>query len=1076
MKKNLRILFTLAAVLLLALSGAGCSAKAKKAYHLSRADHYYNAGQYGQAEIEYLNVLRYEPANSQAYTRLGLIYYDQGRLPRAAYFLKKGSQMSPDNLDVRLKLGFIYSSVGQFTQALAQANYVLEKKPQDDEAPILLVEGSVLPKDIETTRQRLQTMAHNGDRAPIEVALGNLAMRTHDVPAASAAYQKAAALDPKSPDVNAALASAAWAQGDLKHAEAFFKAAADAAPARSPRRMQYVRFMIQTGNLPGARAALDGMLKATPDYLPATMMLAEIAAAEKKYDECAQWLDKVLALDSDNFDALDFQAKLAMTRGKPDQAVAVLERMSRVYPLVAPVHYQLGTAYLAVNDLVKAADSFNRALELNPNFADATLMLAQIQINNGNAASAISALERLRQKQPRLAQAQLLLADAYRNQGRLNDALAIYQGLESMYPTNAQIVLLHGAALQSSDPAGARKAFERVLELSPDQPEAIERLVDLDLSDQQYDSAMQLISHEIQKQPKRVAFRMTEAKVLLAQKKQDQAGAVLLQALEIDPGALGASLLLAQIYSNTGQNEKAMAMLNAVMARDPKNTLALMMVANIYSASLDYKSAAETYEKLLILDPKYSPALNNLAYLYSEYLNNLDRAYELARRARDLLPFDPSTADTLGWICFKKGSYSTALGLLQESAAKLTAVPEVQFHLGMANYMTADEAAARTALQWAWQNGTNFPGRAECGRCLSILDINPDTAEAATITLLDKRVAEKTDDPVALVRLARIYERQGNTAKAVAAYEAIFQALPQNLNAMVNLIRLYTPKDFTPKNLKQAYDLAKAANKLAPYDAGVSHTLGRLAFQSGDYQLAAGVLQQLLQNQPNDAGLLFDYAQAAYSVGRVSEARTALQNALNLNLSGPPAAQARRILELTALAADPAQAAAAGARIAEVLKSDPDDVPALVAQAAASEYNSNPAAAEQAGEKVLELYPDFTPAQMQLARLYTAQPGKLARAYALAAKVRETLPDDPSAAKIMGVILFQQGDYNSAVNLLQQSASKLDSDAGVFYYLGSAQFHLKKLAECKASLQQALALKLPAPLAQSAQQMLSGLK
>jgi tetratricopeptide (TPR) repeat protein len=1072
MKKIIRNLFTVVALALLALAATGCTAKAKKAYHLSRANHYYDASQLGQAEVEYLNVLRYDPANSLAFGRLGLIYYDQGRLQRALFFLAKGSQLTPDNTEYRLKLGFIYSSVGQFTQAIAQANFVLQKKPQDDEAPILLVEGSVLQKDVVASRQRLQTMARNGDRAAIEVALGNLALRERDVATASADFKKAQALDPKSAAVNAALATAAWAQGDLKQAEAFFKAAADASPPRSPRQMQYVRFKVETGDFTGARAKLAEILQAAPDYLPASMMLAQIAAAEKKYDECGEWLDKVLAIDPDNFDALFFQGELELARGEPDKAVTDLERMARIYPQVPQVYYQLGSAYFSANDFPKAADSLNRALELNPNFVDATLLLAQIQIKNNNPGPAIVALENVRQKQPRLVQAQLLLADAYRMQNRVSDALSIYDALETAYPTNVQVTLLHGAALlQLQDKAGARKAFERVLQLSPGHVPAIEQLVDLDLSETNFAAATELLNSEIQKAPKLVALRVLSAKVLLAQRKRDLAETTLLQALTIDPDHQGVLLLLAQLYSDTGQNEKALAKVNAVMARDPKNPSALMLAAGICEANKDYQAAADAYEKVLKIDPKFSPALNNLAYLYSEYLNNLDRAYELAQHARELLPFNAATADTLGWICFKKGSYQTALGLLRESAPQMATVPEVQFHLGMASYMTADEATARAALGRAWQLGSNFTGRAECGRCLSILDINPATADAAAAATLEKRVAEKADDPVALVRLARIYQRQGNTDKAAAAYEAILQALPQNLDAMVNLTRLYAAKD-----PKKAYEMAKAASKLAPYDPDISHTLGQLAFLAGDYHLALSVFQQTLQNRPNDPSLLFDYAQAAYSEGNVSDAQTALQNVLASNPSADQAGQTRRILDMLALAAAPAQAAAANARIAEVLKAEPNEVPALMARAAASEFNADPATAEQADEKALAHYPDFTPAQKQLARLYAADPAKLDRAYTLAAKAHDALPDDPEAAKILGVILVQRGDYSHAVNLLQQSAQKLNADPEVFYNLGTAQFHLKNRAESKASLQQALALKLSGHPAELAKQMLSELK
>jgi tetratricopeptide (TPR) repeat protein len=1076
MQKNIRRLLMLAVAALLVAGGTGCSAKAKKAYHLSRADRFYDAHRLERAEIEYLNVLRYDPANRQAFGRLGLIYYDEGRLQRAMFFLAKGSELSPDDLDLRLKLGFIYSSAGQFKPAQDAANFILNKNPQADEASLLLAESSLQPKEIAAARLRLQALALKGDRAALEVALGNLSLHEKNLAAAAAAFKKAQALDAKSSAVSAALASLAWVQGDLKQADAGFKAAAEASPARSPHRMQYARFKIQSGDLAGGRQVLEDILKAAPDYVPASLVLAEIAVSEKKFDECASLLNAVLAMDPDNFDALYFQGRLALARNDADQAVTVMERMARLYPLVARVHSQLGAVYLAVNDPAKAMASLNRALELDPALTEATLLLAEVQIKTGNAAPVIVSLERLRQKQPQLVAAQLLLADAYRLQGRTSDAIAIYGPLEKMFPQNDQIPLLRGAALlQLSDTAAARQAFERVLELSPGQLPAMEQLVELDLKAKQFDAALQRLNGEVQKNPKRVELRILMAKVFLAQGKRDQAEATLLQALAIDPEKEGTCLLLAQLYSDVGQNEKALANLAAAMAKDPKDTSALMLAAKIYSDKKDYPGAAAAYEKLLKIDPKYSPAMNNLAYIYSENLSRLDRAYELAQRARELLPFDPSTADTLGWICFKKGSYSTALGLLQESAAKLPDVAEVQFHFGMASYMTDDEASARAALQRAWQlassPGAAFSATNECQRCLSILDLKPATADAAARAMLEKRISEKADDPVARVRVAAIYQRDGNVSKAITAYEAILQSLPKNLDVMIQLTRLYAATD-----TKKAYDMAKAANQLAPYNPDVSHALGRLAFLSGDYQLAASLLQQTLSVRPDDPQLLFDYAQAAYSVGKVSEAQTALQHALAMNLPATSAGPVRQMLDLIGLATIPAQAAAANSRIGDILKAEPDDVPALMAWATACEFKADNAGAEQAGEKILTRYPDFTPAQKQLARLYAAEPAKADRAYALAAKAHGAFPNDPELAKIMGVILVQRGDYNHGVNLLKQSAALLTTDAEVFYYLGTAQFHLNNRTESKASLQLALALKLAGQPAAAAKQMLSELK
>ena len=74
----------------------------------------------------------------------------------------------------------------------------------------------------------------------------------------------------------------------------------------------------------------------------------------------------------------------------------------------------------------------------------------------------------------------------------------------------------------------------------------------------------------------------------------------------------------------------------------------------------------------------------------------------------------------------------------------------------MVNYMMGNEDAARTAFQRALQitAGPEFSERDECKTCLAILAINPRSADADAMATLEKRIAEKPGDPVALGRLA----------------------------------------------------------------------------------------------------------------------------------------------------------------------------------------------------------------------------------------------------------------------------------------------------------------------------------
>ena len=104
---------------------------------------------------------------------------------------------------------------------------------------------------------------------------------------------------------------------------------------------------------------------------------------------------------------------------------------------------------------------------------------------------------------------------------------------------------------------------------------------------------------------------------------------------------------LVQTYVATNKLPQALDQLQAQLAKDPKNASALLTLALLYERMENFPQARDAYEKVLSINPNFVPALNNLAYLDAERLNDLDKAYELARRARDLQGDDPAIAARL---------------------------------------------------------------------------------------------------------------------------------------------------------------------------------------------------------------------------------------------------------------------------------------------------------------------------------------------------------------------------------------------------------------------------------------------
>src|ERR1041385_4352642 len=146
------LLFLLAAGVFLS---TGCTAKIKKARHLSRADKYYNTGQYAKAEVEYLNVVQLDSTNAHVLGRLGSIYYEEGRPIRSYAFLKKASELNPNDLDLQLKLSNIDLARGNPNGAYEKALSVLSKSPTNPEAPVLLADSITNQAQAELVRARL---------------------------------------------------------------------------------------------------------------------------------------------------------------------------------------------------------------------------------------------------------------------------------------------------------------------------------------------------------------------------------------------------------------------------------------------------------------------------------------------------------------------------------------------------------------------------------------------------------------------------------------------------------------------------------------------------------------------------------------------------------------------------------------------------------------------------------------------------------------------------------------------------------------------------------------------------------
>jgi putative PEP-CTERM system TPR-repeat lipoprotein len=1057
-----------------ALIGGGCTKHARMERLLARANRDFDAGAYDKAELEYTGSRRFAPFNPVAIRQLGILYFDEGRLTHAYAFLKKAVELDPKNVQAQIKLGEASLARGAIKDARDAAKLALDREPSNEEALLLLANTARTgPEETETTRIVERLRNANKDCAGYHLVMGRMLLLHRDSSGAEKETRAAMALDPKSSAGYEDLGEIFLLQRDAKQAGQAFRTAAQLAPLRSARRLRDIDFRIRTGAGAEAKKDLAELCKNAPDYIPAWVYAMKMALAERRYDDCAAAIQTILFRDLGNYDAVTARGLLKMARNDPAGAVADLQKAEELFPHALQVKYELALAYERLGDTERAIDRLNAAVALEPNYREAVLLLADLDIRKANATAAVALLNPLLKRSPEIRQAYLLLAQAYLTEKNLALALGVYQHMAAGFPKDPEPLYRAGIALDEAGRAPqAREAFESAVKAAPGYGPALEMLVKLDLAEKHEDAAAGRVQELIVKYPTLGVPWFLKGEADLAMNRIDEAEADFGKAAELEPKSQQAYLALARLYLATDKTKEALDKLAALVDRT-KSVTALMQIAAIHSALKQFDAAAADYRKLLSFDPKFGPALNNLADLDSENLGKVDEAYEIAKRAREAAPEDAIIGDTLGWVLFKKGDYHGALDLFQESAGRAPEDPTVQYHLGMAHYMLSEEGSARVAFEHAAAAGAETP-IAELARSrLAVLAVDPAKAGPETRNDLERRAKAEPNDPIVAVRLAALQARSASATDAAAALEAALKVAPHNPQTMLGLARLYAGPLHDPD---KARELAKSAHALAPNDGQISETLGRLLYRTGDYQQSLDLLQEAARNLPNEPDLQYDLALAEYSAGRVSDAEDTLRGLPLADREFHDRDEAGRLAEMITAGKSPEQAEASLAGARKALAADPGYIPALEVSALALEKEGKRTDAAAAYEKILAKDPLFSPAIRQLAIIYANRTGDDDRAYDLAVKARSAFPNDPGVATALGIIDYRRGDYVRAIGFFQDSLGHRADDAETMFYLGMSHLSLKQAAEAKDELEHSLKLKLHGREADQAEAALDEMK
>jgi tetratricopeptide (TPR) repeat protein len=163
------------------------------------------------------------------------------------------------------------------------------------------------------------------------------------------------------------------------------------------------------------------------------------------------------------------EARKYLAEGKAAEAKATLEELLRQYPKEADVHLFLGITQLRLRNPEGAVAAIKRALDENPNHADARTLLGWIELEvRGNIDAAIKEYQKVVELRPELAETYSNLAAAQRKKGELGRAIDNLNEALRRKPDFAAALTTRGGIFAEQDKwMEARRDFEQALKINP---------------------------------------------------------------------------------------------------------------------------------------------------------------------------------------------------------------------------------------------------------------------------------------------------------------------------------------------------------------------------------------------------------------------------------------------------------------------------------------------------------------------------------------------------------------------------------------------------------------------------------
>jgi len=719
-----RILLACWVVAAVFLASCDRSPEAKMVKHVKRGDAYVKEEKFKEAVIEYRNAAKAVPKDPAAHWKLAKASIEAKDIRTAFVELQKTLELDPNHHEALGKLGEIYVMSGKKEEATQIADNLVKSRPNDPQGYILQSALAVRAGRVDEGIAKLKIAAGlDPKRIRTLLTIGNMYLLKKDRKGAQEWYDKALAVDPNAVEVHMTRGNFFFASGERDEGEKEYRKAIELSKEKEKEslRIALAEHYMQQGRMGDSEKELNAIIKEMNSQ-KARKVLAEIKLETGNVADAKPIVDTILKENDKDLDGKYLKGRIALAEKRMDDAKALFGEVVKQDAGMARARLYNGLTEFQQGHVEVGRKEIEEAVKLDPGNARAQLLLGEVSLRSGAPAAAEKAALEVLRRNPSNAPAAILLADSFLARKEWKKGEQIYQAMIKQLPKSPLGYLKMGVSRKlQGKPKEAADFFAHAVEKNPKDLTAINGYIFALAAAKETAKAKKVLDENVAQEPKNPLLWDMVGRFQLSSGNPAEAEAAFLKCIELAPEFTAPYYQLGVLYAAQKKFPEAAKRLEKVIEKNDKNVGAHALLGMVLNSQGKLEEANKEYRKVLALSPKHPLAANNLAANLADGGGNLDEALKFAQIAREAAPEDPSVADTLGWVYFRKGLVESAHPLIADTAGKMKNNASIRYHLGMVLAKMGRGKEAAVELKAALSLDPKFPGADEAKKTLESL-------------------------------------------------------------------------------------------------------------------------------------------------------------------------------------------------------------------------------------------------------------------------------------------------------------------------------------------------------------------